>query len=133
MKSPAQEISEILTQSKFALSLVLWSNLFLDTLPETPDSCIAIFNSAGISPLSIYETYEFPSVQIIVRGDKGRADTAYTLAHNIKTALHKLTDEILGSTRYIQITLFGDIMSLGFDDSQRPLYSLNFNTHRTYS
>lgn len=134
MKSPAQEIAEILTQSQFALSLTLWSNLFIDVLPEAPDLCVAIYNSPGITPpiISGNIVYELPGVQVIVRGERGLGGEAYTLAHNIKVALHKLVDESVGSTKYIQILLNGDIISLGFDGLQRPLYDLNFNCQRTY-
>lgn len=132
MNSPAKDICTILEQTRWALSLVFGTNLFVDILPENPDLAVSVFNLGGRPPLSLETVHEYPSIQIMVRGGRGGQVAAYDLSHNIKIALHKLTDEIISSVRYLEIVAQGDILTIGSDSRQRPLYSINFNLYRTY-
>lgn len=129
MNAPSVDIKDILEQTS-SLALVFGTDLFVSEMPDTPDECVVVYDSGG-DDSDPHITYERPTIQIRVRGNKGAYTDTYDIVNNIKTILHGLTGEILNSARYIGIWIVGDILSLGQDDNKRPIFSINFRLHRT--
>ena len=131
---PSKDIVEILEQSSTGLGYTFGTNMFIGVLPDTPDECIAVYDTGGSSPAPNYDYY-YPMVQVIVRGSSSGA-TAYKDTWDtieiVKQALHGLHGETWNGAVYIQIMAMSDILRLGPDDHGRPLFSLNFGVHRTY-
>jgi hypothetical protein len=129
MNSPAKDIATILESSSSALGLVLGTDLFVFEEPSSPDEVVTIYDTGGIAPHPNYE-YLSPSVQIRVRGKKFDTQGAYTICEGIRNVLHGLINQIIGGARYVQILAMGDIISLGFDENNRPVYTVNFEINR---
>ena len=129
MNAPSEDVKDLL-EATSALGLTFADNLFVSEMPSTPDECVAVYDTGGEDPESRY-TYERPTVQVRVRGDKGAYRSTYDLAQQIRDALHGLTNEETGGARYVGIWSVGDIMALGYDDNRRMVFSVNFRTHRT--
>ena len=109
MNAPSIDIKDILEASDAALGLTFATDLFVSQMPESPDGCVCIYDTGGFDPASTAERYEYPTIQIMIRGDRmGYAD-AWSIAQDIKDILHKLHGETWDSTRYIGIWCVGDI------------------------
>jgi len=130
MNAPSQDIKDFIIESSAGLSLVFATDLFVAKMPETPDECVCIYDSGGGAPEANYE-YDYPSVQIRVRGDRMGYQAGWALAKDIKDTLHGKTNETINSTRYIQIVCSGDIIFVAWDELERPIFSVNFEIHRT--
>jgi hypothetical protein len=57
--------------------------------------------------------------------------TAYSTMNTIKGVLHKFNNQTINSTLYQGIWASSDIISLGYDENDRPTLTLNFRIHRT--
>jgi len=129
MNVPSQDIKDFLLESSTGLSIIFATDLFVAKMPETPDECVCIYDSGGGSPEVNYE-YDFPSVQVRVRGNRFAYQTGWALAKDVRDVLHGKTNEIINSTRYIQIVSSGDIIFVTWDEMERPIFSINFEIHR---
>lgn len=110
------------------------SNLFLFNQPTSPDQCLTLRDASGFDSDRTLDKYIWDklSVQVIVRGKKNKIIEAEEKAIEIKNFLDYTTDIILNSTTYSSIMIVGNILPLGYDDSDRPEFSLNFKVERTY-
>ena len=130
MRSPALDIAELLESSEAGLNYVIGTNLFVDNAPHTIGKCTTVIDVTGGSPALGY-VYEYPSIQLFQRGDKHNYLGAYNTLHAARTYLHGLHGVTIGGSTYILIKVISDILSLGYDDNNRPLLSCNFRLHRT--
>lgn len=131
MNSPAQDIKDMIDASDAALGLTFAVNLFVSEMPESPNECVCVYDTGGFDPASTDERYEYPTVEIMVRGERMEYTDGWSLAQDIKDVLHKLHNETWDSTRYIGIWCVGDVNHIGYDENQRPKFSINFRIHRT--
>ena len=131
MNSPAEDVSAILALSSSATGLAEGTDLFISREPTTPDAVVTVFDTGGFAPASSTERNEFPTVQVRVRGRRMGYDIAYSTMNTIKGVLHKFKNTTINSTVYQGIWASSDIISLGYDDSDRPILTLNFRIHRT--
>jgi len=106
------------------------TDIFISVMPETPDACISIYDTPGYPPAANY-VYDYPAVQVRIRGAIWGYQDAWDKAKEVRDALHGLTNETWNSTRYIQILCEADIMFINYDDNNRPLLTVNFLVHRT--
>ena len=126
--SPAEDVKDILESSSAALSLTGGTNLFIATLPTSPDNCVSLYTYGG-NPQEQYD-HERPSVQVIIRNRSYQ--TGYALARDIKYALHdQYNNKSVNGTRYIRIHCISDILELGQDEKNRYKFSVNFMTERS--
>lgn len=130
MNPPSEDVKDMLEHSSSGLGLVFASDLFIDEMPETPDAVVTVRDTGGFDSEANY-TYERPTIQVRVRGTKNGYQAMYALAHAIQSFLHAKANETWNGTRYVGILKMGDILSLGRDDSQRPLCRVDFRIHRT--
>lgn len=131
MNSPATDIKDMLDASAAALGLTFATDLFVGQMPDSPDKCICVYDTGGYDPESGTERYEKPTVMVTVRGARMGYVAGWALAQDIKDVLHRLHNETWNSTRYIAIWCVGDINHIGFDQNQRPKFTINFRIHRT--
>lgn len=130
MNAPSVDIAGLLESSDAGLNLILAANLFIDSCPATIDKCTTVIDTSGLAPELNYN-YERVSVQLLQRGKKFDYIGAYDTLYAIKTYLHGKTDLTISGTRYVLISVVSDILSLGYDDNNRPLLSCNLRIHRT--
>lgn len=130
MFPPSEDIKDLL-EAESSLGLVSATNLFVSKIPlNAPDECVAVFDSPGMAPEVNY-VYDKPGVQVRVRAEKGKYKNGYSLAADIKTALHATANVTVNGARYIGIWAEGDPIPIGSDDSDRPEFTVNFRIHRT--
>lgn len=126
MASPAENAANLLvTAGVGVLAPGVGWNIFWGKIPTSPDTIITLFNSPGAPPNPRF-LLDFPSLNIRIRGAKLGLQVAYDKAKAVKDALLGLPPQAVGGDRWDSITMVGDINDLGFDESERPLMSLNF-------
>ena len=125
MNSPSVDIKTILDGESLGVDVYTFKEP-----PGTPNECITVYDTGGFPADEDY-TLERPTVQVKVRGEMNQARETFTIAQDVKEVLHKKANETVGSTRYIGIWCMGGIIWLGLDDSNRPMYSINFRMERT--
>lgn len=127
MKSPAVGIKDILVSANvgnFASSSG-WS-LHVGRLATSPDSCIACVDTGGLSPYP-HIALNFPSVQVLVRSNPGDYIGAHDKARDVIDALLGAGYAVINGDKWGGITQIGDLISLGYDDKNRAMFSANFS------
>ena len=133
MNPPSEDIKDILLESDAGLDLVYGTSLFYSKEPDgtdIADKIVTVLDSGGDEPAVQY-SYEYPSVQVRVRGDKFKYGDAYALINSIKNELHGTYNKTINGARYIGIWASSDILPLGYDEENRPIFTVNFRLHRT--
>lgn len=102
------------------------STIYIEHLPDTPDTCIGIYSRGGAAP-DLKTTVGRPQLQLIVRGDTDPR-TAQSVAQALQDALHGLHDTTFDTTRIMLCQCAqSQPVSLGPDDNGRYRYSINLN------
>ena len=108
----------------------LGTNLFLATLPESPDVCTAVFENSGTPPAFTMGdggiAIDYPMLQIIARATKEDYPTARDKIEVIRNLLASVTDVTISGVHVLRIEPMGSVNPLGIDPKQRPLLSVNF-------
>lgn len=108
----------------------LGTNLFLGTLPESPDVCTAVFENAGTPPAFTMGTggiaIDYPMIQIICRAGREDYPVARDAIEVIRNLLASITDVTISNVQILRIEPMGSVNPLGVDPKQRPLLSVNF-------
>jgi len=99
------------------------TDIFYGFMPDTPDNCIALFEYAG-SPPDLHWDGEYPGLQVRVRNKSYAAGREKI--EQAKNTLHGLTEQTLGTTRYLLIKAKQSPESLGRDANNRTEWVVNF-------
>lgn len=105
-------------------------NLFLGTLPESPDVCTAVYENSGTPPSFTMGdggiAIDYPMLQIICRAEKEDYPSARDEIEAIRNLLASVTDVTISGLDVLRIEPMGNVNLLGIDPKQRPLVSVNF-------
>jgi hypothetical protein len=108
----------------------LGTDLFLGTLPDSPDECVAVYENAGTSPAFTMGTggivIDYPMLQIIARAGREDYPTARDKAENIRDLLALVLESTISGVHIMRIEPMGSVNPLGVDSKFRPLVSVNF-------
>ena len=108
----------------------LGTDIFLGTLPESPDACVAVYENAGSSPAFTMGTggivIDYPMIQIIARAGREDYPAARDKAENIRVLLASVLETTISSVHIMRIEPMGSVNPLGVDPKYRPLVSVNF-------
>lgn len=126
MNAVTEDIKDLLVAQSLG---TFQTDLFIGDFPDTPNACTLILLGVGLNP-GLWQEWEQPGVQIMVRGEANGYTTANSSMTDIRDYLHGLQTTINGA-RYALISQLGDILYLGKDESNRPIFSANFRTQRT--
>ena len=113
------------------IGLTNGTNLFAGTLPDSPDSAVAVYETGGIFPLHTMNVSagkavaERPRVQIVSRGMRYQA--ARQTAHLISQTLDGLNNDVINGNRYLQITAVSSPAAMGLDASGRIRLTQSFD------
>ncbi len=117
---PAKDIAEYLEDQLIG---TVGTNIFVGRLPETPDTCIALYDYGGSPPDLCWEG-DYPSLQVRVRDDDYL--TGWTTANTIKTTLHNLTYQTIETHLYYHIRARHDPEYMGRDANDNVEFVINF-------
>lgn len=106
----------------------VWS-IRVSLMPTSPNRCIVIYDSGGAPPNPKFLLDE-PTVNIRIRGNKLDYKATYAKALSVRDALLGRSPVTVNTTRYIGFFAASDVAFIGYDDNQRPLFSLNIRMYR---
>jgi len=114
-------------------SLTLGTNLFLGRLPDDPDTCVALYEYGGETPVSTMggdamPPVEQPRIQVNVRAPG--YPSAHTLALSVWTALEAILNETLTSTRYHRVAAIQSPFPLERDSADRVIFAQNYRVQK---
>ncbi len=108
----------------------LHTNLFYGKLPETQPTTApvaTVLSSGGPAPTQHRQGRDGNhTFQVFVKGTPGGYDAANDF---ILSLADGLTDQVAfatGGTKYLLLGQQGDVIPLGYDENNRPLFSANF-------
>lgn len=132
MNNPAYDIVDIL-EGISSLALTAGTYLFENEEPSKPDDCVTIYDTspyraAYLSLDTDDKVLEFPSIQVRIRNTS--ASAASSQAWNIKSELHGLTNQSQGGALYLGMWISSGPFSIGKDENNRSLYTVNFELVR---
>ena len=127
------EIGTYLVSTVTAQTLVLGTNLFLGRLPDTPDTCVAVIETAGQSAVdamggSTLPAYTRPRAQVLERAVS--YSDASALAEDIFKQIQKIDNESLSGVRYLRANGMQSPFYLERDMEERAVFSCNYQTLR---
>jgi len=108
--------------------LTLGTNLFLGRLPEAPDTCVTLVQTAGTEPTDTfgasYPPVENQGLQTLVRA--ASYATAEALAVDVLKSLAAVENATLTSTLYLKIAAQQSPFALERDTQERMVFSCNY-------
>jgi len=94
-------------------------------MPDEPNKVISINDTGGAEPNPKW-LLDYPTLQVMVRGNvNGYLDT-FREAKAIKDLLLGITSQDIRSDRWVSVTQNGDLSFIGRDEDMRPIFSVNF-------
>lgn len=112
-------------------TLTLGTNLYLARLPDTPDTCVAVYEYVGGAPVATMNgaakpLVEQPRVQIVTRASS--YSTARSLADDIWTALEQVVNDttLASGDRYHRIAGLQSPFALERDSHDRIILAQNY-------
>ena len=100
------------------------TDIFVGFMPDTPDTCIGVYEYAGMPPDVVAEEYELAGIQVKVRADA--QEDAYDLAYDCLKALHMVKTTTIEGVYYYLIEALGSPNQIGRDKNARAQFTINF-------
>lgn len=92
---------------------------------DSTDKNITIYDTGGQAPHPRW-LLDYPSIQIVVRGNENGYQATYNKAQDIQKALLGYPSTDIGSDRLVYVLQTGNTAFIGYDPKNRPEFSLNF-------
>jgi len=105
------------------------TDLFLNSMPETPDVCGAVFETGGAPPSAGFGVagiqYETPGIQIRFRGARRDADGPRVKAQTAYRLLVTKWGQVLSGTQYLTLKPSQAPFPLERDGNERVVWVFN--------
>jgi len=123
--TPAMGIKAILEVATPTILSTTWPAK-VGRVPKAPDQVVVLMDSGGRPP-EVGVGIDYPNVQVIVRGskDSGGYLESYNKALDIKNELLAIPSAPTAWPELTSCVCRGDITAMGYDENDRPLWSLN--------
>jgi len=92
---------------------------------DKPDSLVTIYDTAGLVPEPGLDINR-PGIQLLVRGDQNGYKATYAKCEEIRDLLLGLPSQTINGDLWASVVMTSDIIFLGYDEKDRPEFSLNF-------
>lgn len=124
--SPAADIVPTLVTGSIGVAAAVsgWG-IYVGFLPGSPHTAIAIYDAPGETPNPKF-ALDYPAIQVTVRGTPDGYAAAFTKARAIKDLLLGMNPVTIEGVIWAGVNMLGDINSIGRDETNRPLLTMNF-------
>jgi hypothetical protein len=117
----------LLVDIKSLLTTAGVSNIYLGSMPDSPDNAVALYNTGGFPRDLSGSEVEEPTFMVKVRNTSYA--TGETLCNTIKDALHGVNAQTVNSHVFLLIAQQGDTNDIGRDESNRQEWTINFRAY----
>lgn len=110
-------------------TLTLGTNLFLGRLPDSPDTCVGIYETGGNAPTDVFGGNTAPPIEnagLMCHTRASSYSDCQSLAVDIMKTLTKVINEALTGTTYYKIEANQSPFGLERDEQERMIFSCNF-------
>lgn len=110
-------------------TLTLGTNLFLGRMPDSPATCVAIYETGGNAPINVFGGNTSPPIEnagLMCHTRASSYSDCQSLAVDIMKTLTKVINETLTSTTYYKIEANQSPFGLERDEEERMIFSCNF-------
>lgn len=101
-------------------------NISVGKFPTSPDTSIVCVETGGLSPYP-HLLLNFPSIQVMVRGAANGYVAASDKIRAVVDALLGAPAQAVNGDDWQGIRQLGDVAFIGYDESNRPLFTSNFS------
>lgn len=103
--------------------------LFTGRMPDSPSEAIAFSDTGGVAPMNVFDgkASRQPTLQVMVRAKALDYIGARILIDTVFDVLHCKTNITANGLLYKSVNAMQEPIWLGYDDSERPQWSLNFS------
>jgi len=125
-------LDDVATFVDTSTALTVGTDLFKGLMPDTPDACVALYETPGEMALEMgggsTPTVERPHLQVISRA----ADyvTARNNSQTVHNAIRGVTDQTLSGRRYLRIQPLQDPYMMGRDENRRVKVVFNCSVEK---
>lgn len=105
------------------------TSIFIGLMPDSPDAAVVLYESPGPGVIEHFGggiSLDHITIQVSVRGARDDYPTARNLADDIRKYLAAVTEETVSGVRILRMRPEGYVNSIGRDDEDRPLFTMNF-------
>ncbi len=123
------DIGTFLAANVTDTTLTLGTNLFLGRMPDSPDTCVAIYETGGNAPTDVFGADTAPPIEnagVMCHTRASSYSDCQSLAVDIMKTLTKVINETLTSTTYYKIEAVQSPFGLERDEQERMIFSCNF-------
>lgn len=99
--------------------------IVISRIRDKPNKMITIVDTGGPAPEPGLDV-DYPTVQVLVRGEPNGYVDAYKKAQAIKNVLLGRPSELRNGDTWASVVMVHDILPIGYDDNERPEFSMNF-------
>ena len=130
MRSPATNLAMLLDDAlvgavaKAQVTLSRWL-IKVGRMSEETNRLIVCSDTGGSTPNPKW-ALDFPNISVFVRGGVNEYEEAWVKANQVKSALLGIDPTVFEDVRWDGITMRSDIFNTGYDERDRPTFSLNF-------
>lgn len=128
MQDPAAGAKSLLITAGVGIDFSAGSSadwqIFLGRFPASPDAVLLCMNTGGSAPNPKW-LLNYPSIQVLIRGAKSGYLAGEAKAREVMDALLGLPSQDVAGDRWVSITAASDVAFIGFDDVDRPTWSVN--------
>lgn len=100
-------------------------HITISRMRDKPNKMIVVYDHGGLAPEPGLDI-NYPAIQIAVRGEPDGYKDAHTKARRIKDVLLGLPRTEVNGDIWASVVMTSDVIPLGYDDNERPEFSLNF-------
>lgn len=123
-------LADMLSYIDTQTSLTKGTDLFGGDMPPSPIQCVAVYESSSAPPIELMgptnpPPLERPRIQVLVRA--ADYSTGRALADTVWRALSKISNQTIGSTRYLRVAAVDSPTFIERDENHRPIFSTNFD------
>ena len=131
MNSVTKDVAEILA-GESSLGLIFATNLFNARQPDSPDSCVTLYDLAGGAPQLTFkkDTSDYFINGLLVRCRENLYQDAVDSAQAILDYLHAFGKETWNGTEYMLIRAINTPQLLEWDEKDRAVVIVSYDVHR---
>lgn len=113
----------------------LGTNLFLSRMPDSPEACVAVYESGAgtnmyVGGSTVGPALSVTNIQVVARGVREDYENPRLKIEAVITALETVQDQTISGFRILRAESFGRPVPLGYDENERPRIAMNFSvTH----